>query len=428
MPKHESAVMYRNLVHCFVFLSLGCGGEHPQRAGHRAPSATGTQVVATVNPVLTAPPSPAEPEPEPEGDAPVLPPTILSAGATTCRVGETHELGVVDRPRTQVAVAFRGVNGLAAWVEGEDSLAVRPLDAGAHPVGATVVSALRKAEGLQLLAPTPNGTIALAAGQICDRMGMSCFQAIGLARDGHALGAPFLDPPADQMASVNTYAVGGSSLFAAHVRRSGYDIVRYHVAGDGTVEAERSQNLHLDGGNMGDAPFRAIAATSAGRAFVLAEYEGAGGRVARIYDTETQRFLPPMRGFGQSPEGITVDLMEIEGDAIVAIAERKLFRIGFDGRITLGPERFRGRDDLPVNIRDRVLATVEAQRGQAVLVRRDLARQVVGEPTVIVPTLRNGAAIARVAWVGDHFVAISGEPVDAGIRITSRAIACGRAE
>jgi hypothetical protein len=271
----------------------------------------------------------------------------------------------------------------------------------------------------------PTGTIALSSGQLCDRYGSACFQAIALGDDGRALGAPLLHEPGGQWASVNAIAVGGDWLVATHANRWGYGAVRYQIGDDGALRAEPCAGLQLDGSEVGDVPLRAVAATATGRAFVLAEYEGEmGGRCARLYDAESNRMLPAMRGFGQSDGGIVVDLMEIDGDAIIIVTERKWFRVGFDGRVITGPERIRDRDALPEGLRDRIVVSVEARRGHAVMVRRDLARREIGEAVEIVPAMRHGAALAQAAWVGDRFLVLAGEPADRGIRVTGRVVDC----
>lgn len=402
-------------------LLVGCGTDaHAPRRPAPPPARAVVTHEATTPP--TAPPSAA---PTPVPPAPVSPATIATAGATTCRVGEPVELDTVDRPRTHVAVSFRGSHGLAAWATAENSLSIRPLDTEGHPTAETRTTEFRKAGSIALLAPLPNGTIALSAGQLCNRAAFACFQAIGIGDDGNSLGTAYLPEPADQMASVTGYAIAGSNLFATHARRYGYDLVRYQIADNGEVTGEALPNLHLDGGGAGEVPLRAVAASSDGRAFVLAEYEGeTGGRVARLYDSGEARLLPSMRGFGQNPEGIDVDLMEVDGDAVVIVTARKYFRVGFDGHVLVGPVRIADRSALPESLRDRVISTIEGQRGHAVLVRRDLAHQDVGEPTVLASSMATGSAIAQLAWLGDRFVVVAAEPTASGVRITSRTVTC----
>lgn len=352
-------------------------------------------------------------------------PTIPTAGAATCRVGEVHELGVVDRRRTRVAVSFRGGHGLAAWATGQDELAVRPIDGEARPAGPAVASAFRRSDRLQWLMAMPTGTIALSSGDLCDRFGHSCYQAIALGDDGRALGS-FLQDPENQHSTVSAAAVGGPWLYALNNGRWGVDAVRYRIADDGSLSVEQAIGMELAGTTVGDFPLRSVATSPTGRAFVLVNHDGLTGRVTRLYDWAGQRMLPLMRGFGQDSNGFHVDLMEVDGDAIVILGEGKYFRVDFDGRVLIGPERVRERASLPEGLRDRMVVSVESRQRQTVLVRRDLARAEVGEAVRIAPSPSRPwyAPYARAAWVGDHFVVVAGEPAENGIRITSRTIAC----
>lgn len=400
------------------------------RSAAPAPDAAAPAATAAPPSVAETPPA-AEPpaaSPPPSGGLPRSLPTIATAGAATCRVGEAHELAVVDRRRTRVAVSFRGDRGLAAWATGEDELRVRPIDRDARPTGASVASAFRRADRLEWLVAMPTGTIALSSGDLCDRFGHSCFQAIALDDEGHALGA-FLHKPGNQWASVNATAVGGGWLFALQEGRWGSEVVRYRIGDDRSLNVESGMGLRLDGSTTGDIPLRAVAASPTGRAFVLVDHEGQRGRVTRLYDWESQRMLPLMRGFGQDPDGVAVDLMEVDGDAIVIVADRKYSRVGFDGRVLVGPERIRDRAALPEGLRDRMIVSVESRRGQTVLVRRDLARAEVGGVVSIArsPSRPWYAPYAHAAWVGDRFVVVAGEPAENGIRVTSRTVECGSA-
>lgn len=428
-------LLSRASVHTLAFACLiaACGGEPVER--ERGTPTSRVAPPSSVAPSQTAPPATAptpvvEPAPVPPIAAPSAAsvPTFAMAGAPTCRVGEAHELAVVDRLRTRVAVSFRGERGLAAWATSEDELTVRPIDRDARPTGPALANAFRKAEGLEWLVPMEAGTIALSSGQLCDRYGSACFQAIALGDDGRALGAPLLHEPGSQNTSVSAVAAGGDWLFAMRESRWGYGAVRYRIRPDGALDAQTCDGLRLDGSGSGDVPLRAIAATQAGRAFVFAEYEGEyGGRRARLYDSQADRMLPAMRGFGQSEDGVDVDAMVIDADALVIVTGRTWFRVGFDGRVITGPERVRERAALPESVRDRIAVAIEARGGRAVLVRRDLLREEVGQPAQIVPTMRNGTALARAAWLGDRFVVVAGEPGAPGIRLTARVVECGAA-
>lgn len=363
--------------------------------------------------------------PSAEGQRPA-PPTISAAGAETCRIGEVHELGTAERRRTRVAVSFRGDHGLAAWATSQDELTVRPIGPDARPAGPAVVTAFRRADRLQWLVGTPTGTVALSAGDLCDRFANSCFQALALGDDGHALGV-LLHEPENQWNTVTATAVGGPWLYAMNNGRWGVDPVRYRIAADGSLSVEEASGMELVGATAGDFALRAVATTPTGRAFVLVNHDGLTGRVTRLYDWDGQRNLPLMRGFGQDSYGFDVDLMEVDGDAIVILGEGKYFRVGFDGRVLVGPERIREREALPEVLRDRMVVSVESRRRQTVFVRRDLAGAEVGEAVRLAPSpSRNwDAPYGQVAWIGGRFVVVSGEPAGTAIRITSRTIDCG---
>ena len=411
-----STMCRRTFAVVFVALLIGCGRTHAPLA---APA-----VAAAPTPVRTTAPASAPAPAVPLAEAST--PTVALASADTCRISDAQTLATVDRHRMRVVVAFHGDVGLAAWAHSENELATRVLDDAGRPVGQTIITPFRKAEGITLLTPVPRGFIALSVGHVCDRLGSDCVQAIAIGPDARPLGAPYLGRPSGQQLSVTDSDTKDGVLFTIETARWGYEVMRYEVAEDGAVRAQSSEGLELDGGGPSDVPLRAVAAGDDGEAFVLAEYEshsGAPPRVARLYRRSTGA-LTPLRGFGQNPEGIEVSAFEVVGEELIAIFDGKLGRFGFGGETRARPTRLRSRDALPESLRDRVQTRIEAERGRAALVREDMLGTPIGSRTPIAPTMPYGDAVAQVAWVRDHFVAVAAERVAEGIRVTSRAITC----
>jgi hypothetical protein len=379
-----------------------------------------------VRPIVETPPAAPDPV-EPEGAAveepalPLEPPALALAGATVCRAGPPHELARFERRRTRVAIAYGARGGLAAWASEENTLSARPIDAEGRPAGETVSSELRKAEGLEELVAIPQGFVALSAAPLCERYGSSCYQAIALDGTGRALGAPSLPAPGDQWVTFTSVAATRDGVWAAIASRYGYRLVRFRVRPDGAMTEEHAENLQVEEAGTGDVPIRAVAATAEGDALalVLDRYD----TVAKLYRSATGS-IRRLHGFGATDRELHVDLFEVIDDELVLVFDRRLARIGLDGALTERPAPIRERARLPESIRDRVLPRIEARGPTSMLVRSDLLRIDIGEPTPIASTLRDGTPVAAVAWIDRRFVAIAAEPAGGELVITTRAIDC----
>jgi hypothetical protein len=386
---------------------------------------------AAVSPASDAGPAPAEAPPEP---VVIAPPTPELAGAETCAVETTIDVGTGGEKLRSLDIALGPRGGLVAWEHDTAHVSVVPIDLTGATTGPARVEEMPLGHRIEHLSPLGDRFV-LFTQSVCDdeprkSRTVYCTFARGFAADGAGLG-----PAAEMHDSWPASHVVQDVSTASDLRLvwndmgSWFRLYRYRIDENGTVAQEL-----VDATREGDAMFQGYCGSD-------------GERIVALHTEDRRVFRTSAAGDVQIVGlGNALDVIgcHVEGDEVTMLfapwadysgkrLRPRSVRVGLDGKLRSRP-RVIGRGETPgAPFVETIAAKVErdAFGGALTFSRSNWAQEAVGAPLVLSTegkVLRTPEFGKResVVWSGDRFLAAAGYEQERSWKIAVHRVRCTR--
>jgi hypothetical protein len=406
--------------------------EAPREEAAFAPDANVAAAVAAQAPEGDAEPAPENAMPAQEA---IAPSTRELAGADTCVVEETLDVGSGGAKLRSLDIALGPRGGLVAWEGDTTHVTIAPIDRAGAATGPARTEEMPMGHRIDGVYPLGERFV-LFTQSVCDdepRKSRTyyCTFARGFGSDGAGLG------PAKEMHDswpeshvVQEVPMPDDLRLVWSDPGSGYRLFRYALDDRGAIARELVDET---------AEYEAV-------------YQGYcssdGQRVVALHNEEGQRYFrtkapDDVAIVGLPPESVVLRC-RIDGDeASMIFAPRvgwsggrlrpRIARFGLDGKLRSRPRVIKRGEPPGAPFADVVRAKVERNpaSGELTLTRTDMAGDAVGVPLVVstAGTVIHSSSIGNreaVVWTGDRFLVAAAHEQDRAWKIAVHRVRCAR--